>query len=344
MNDELTMILLIQKDSYNRILCITLAMSASSTEFKISPHIARLQRGLVLRANSVLITVYGDVMAGRGQTVWLGSLIQLAGLFGLSARLVRTSAFRLAADDWLSCTRLGRRSFYGLTDAGLQRVQHAEQRIYDFKLPKWDGRWTLVMVASGLPASMRLHLKRELRWEGFGELSPNLLAHPHASHTSLKDIIQAAGAVDKVMVLSAESLAGYSAKPLQTVMHATFKLDDVEKAFKQFVARFEPLLQPATSLSPAEAFFVRTLLIHEYRKVLLRDPNVPQALLPVSWSGLDARQLCEALYARLLPSSEAFLLAHVETLDGQLAKAPRRLAKRLADNRQQHASNTPESL
>ena len=308
-------------------------MPISSTEFKISPHIAKLQRGLVLRANSVLITVYGDAMAGRDQAVWLGSLIQLADLFGLSARLVRTSAFRLAADDWLSCTRLGRRSFYGLTDAGLQRVQHAEQRIYDFKLPEWNGRWTLVMVAAGLPASVRLHLKRELRWEGFGELSPNVLAHPHASHASLKDIIQAAGAVDKIMVLSAESIAGYSGKPLQAVMHATFKLDEVEKAFKHFVARFEPMLQHAASLSPADAFFVRTLLIHEYRKVLLRDPNLPQALLPDNWPGRHARQLCEALYARLLASSEAFLLAHVETLDGKLVKTSRRMAKRLADNR-----------
>ncbi len=308
-------------------------MPTSLTEFKISPHIARLQRGLVLRANSVLITVYGDVMPGRDQAVWLGSLIQLAGLFGLSARLVRTSAFRLAAGDWLSCTKLGRRSFYGLTDAGLQRVQHAEQRIYDFKLPEWDGRWTLVMVAAGLPASARLHLKRELRWEGFGELSPNVLAHPHASHTSLKDIIKAAGAADNIVVLSAGSMAGYSGKPLQTVMHATFKLDEVEKAFKQFVTRFEPLLQQAAGLSPADAFFVRTLLIHEYRKVLLRDPNLPQALLPASWSGLHARQLCEALYGQLLDSSEAFLLAHVETLDGKLAKTPHRMVKRLADNR-----------
>lgn len=307
-------------------------MPASPAKLKISPHIARLQRGLVLRANSLLITVYGDVMAGRCQAVWLGSLIELADLFGLSARLVRTSAFRLTADDWLSCTRLGRRSFYGLTEAGLQRVQHAERRIYDFKLPEWDGRWTLVMVAAGLPASARLHLKRELRWEGFGELSANVLAHPHASHTSLKDIIKAAGAVDKVMVLSAESIAGYSGKPLQNVMHNTFKLDDVQKAFKQFFARFEPMLQHAASLSPAEAFFVRTLLIHEYRKVLLRDPNLPQALLPADWPGLRARQLCETLYARLLTGSEAFLQAQVQTLDGKLAKVSRSSTRRPVHN------------
>ena len=323
---------MIQKDLYNKLLCITSTTQTNLTDLKISPVIAKLQRGLVLRANSLLVTVYGDVMAQRGQAVWLGSLIQLADLFGLSARLVRTSAFRLTADDWLTCARLGRRSYYALTDAGLQRVQHAERRIYDFKLHEWDGRWTLVMVAAGLPASVRLHLKRELRWEGFGELSPNVLAHPHASHPSLKDIIRTAGAVDQIMVLSAESIADYSPKPLQTVMHATFKLEQVEAAFRQFVTRFEPMLQQAINSSPAEAFFVRTLLIHEYRKVLLRDPNLPQALLPANWSGFRARQLCEALYGQLLTSSEAFLQAHVQTRDGKLVNLSRLSVKRLASS------------
>jgi len=297
------------------------------TEIKISPAISKLQRGLVLRANSLLITVYGDAIARTDQAVWLGSLIQLADLFDLSSRLVRTSAFRLSADDWLQCRRLGRRSFYGLTAAGLQRVQHAELRIYDFKLPEWDGHWTLVMVAPGMAASARLHLKRELRWEGFGELSPNVFAHPHVNHTTLKEIIRSAAAVDNIVVLSAESIAVYSSQPLQTMMQSVFKLDQVETAFKQFVARFKPVLQHAASLNPAEAFFVRTLLIHEYRKVLLRDPNLPQALMPADWSGLRARQLCEALYGQLLSSSDAFLLAHVQTLDGQFAKAPHRTDK-----------------
>ena len=306
-------------------------MPSSSTDIKISPAIARLQRGLVLRANSVLITIYGDVVAQRGQAVWLGSLIQLADLFGLSARLVRTSAFRLSADDWLACTRLGRRSFYALTAAGLQRVQHAQRRIYDFKLPEWDGLWTLAILGAGIPASARLHLKRELRWEGFGELSSNVFAHPHASHTSLKDILRASSAVEKTVVLSAQSIAGYSGKPLQTVMHATFKLDQVEAAFKQFVTRFEPVQQHAVTLNPAEAFFVRTLLIHEYRKVLLRDPNLPQALLPANWPGLHARQLCESLYGQLLTSSEVYLQAQVQTLDGRLAKMPRARAQPITD-------------
>ncbi|MDN5872183.1 MAG: phenylacetic acid degradation operon negative regulatory protein PaaX, partial [Nitrococcus sp.] len=49
-----------------------------------------------VRAGSLIITVYGDAIAPRGGTVWLGSLIALLTPLGLNQRLVRTSVFRLS--------------------------------------------------------------------------------------------------------------------------------------------------------------------------------------------------------------------------------------------------------
>lgn len=304
-------------------------MHRKISDSQISANIARVRRDLVLRANSVLITIYGDAIAPRRQSVWLGSLITLVELFGLAPRLVRTSAFRLTADDWFVATRIGRRSYYGLSDVGLLRVQHADRRIYEFNLPEWDGRWTLVVLDNAMRASVRQHLKRELLWESFGQLAPNVFAHPHVDHRSLQEIVKAARAEELVAVLSAESIESYSRKPLQTIMHETFKLTQVEHAWKQFIARFAPVAEELEGLSQAEAFFVRTLLIHEYRRVLLRDPNLPEALLPADWPGVHARQLCETLYRGLLASSEQFLFAQVETSDGPLAKTPRAIARRL---------------
>ncbi len=276
----------------------------------------------------MLITVYGDAIAPRHQPVWLSSLILLVQLFGLSARLARTSASRLTSDDWFVATRIGRRSYYGLSHAGLLRVQHADRRIYEFNLPKWDGRWTIVIVDNSIRASVRQHLKRELLWESFGQLAPGVFAHPHVDHRSLHEIVTAVGAEDLVAVLSAESIESYSRQPLQIIMHNTFKLARVELAWKQFIARFSPISADLASLTQAEAFFVRTLLIHEYRRVLLRDPNLPEALLPAGWHGVQARQLCENLYRGLLGGSEQFLQTHVETADGHLAKTPHAILRR----------------
>lgn len=305
-------------------------MQSDTSKFSISPSVFRMARGLVLRSNSVLITIYGDAFAPREQAVWLGSLITLVQLFGLSSRLVRTSASRLTADDWFTATRLGRRSYYGLSDVGLLRVRHADRRIYEFTFPKWDGKWTLAVLDSSMTASTRQHLKRELLWESFGQLSPSVFAHPHADHDSLREILNAASAKESVAILSAESIESYSRKPLQSIMHQTFKLAQVKLAWKQFIARFSPLVSDAGTLTQPEAFFIRTLLIHEYRRVLLRDPNLPEALLPESWPGVYAKKLCEKLYRAVLPSSENFLQVNVETLDGSLIKTPHSLANRLS--------------
>jgi phenylacetic acid degradation operon negative regulatory protein len=288
-----------------------------------------VQRGLVVRSNSLLITVYGDAIAPRHQAVSLGSLITVAELFGLSSRLVRTSAFRLAADDWLVATRIGRCSYYGLSDVGMLRVQHADRRIYDIQRPAWDGRWTLIMLDATLRASVRQHLRRELLWEGFGQVSPTLFAQPHAGHQSLGEILKAAQAEDKVAVLNASSDDAFAQKPLQSIMHSTFKLSAVQQAWHGFIARFSAVMDALHNLSPVEAFFVRTLLVHEYRRVLLRDPDLPLALLPADWPGLQARQLCESLYRALLPGSEQFLIAHVEAADGPLVKTPRAILQRM---------------
>jgi len=305
-------------------------MPRAMSETPISAKIAKLRRGLVLRANSILITVYGDAIAPRRQSVWLGSLIELMALFGLSPRLVRTSAFRLTADEWFTATKLGRRSYYGLSEVGLVRVQHADRRIYEFNLAAWDGRWTIVLLDGTMRASMRQHLKRELLWESFGQLAPGIFAHPHVDHQSLQEILRAAKAEDRVAVLGAESLEGYTRKPLQTIMHDTFRLAKVEQAWQQFISRFAPMLPALEALSPAEAFFLRTLLIHEYRRVLLRDPNLPAAFLPADWPGVHARQLCEALYRGLLEGSEQFLCARMETTDGPLMQTPKEISRRLA--------------
>ena len=48
-----------------------------------------------LRAGSLITTVFGDAIAPRGGTVWLGSLIRALDGFGINERLVRTSVFRL---------------------------------------------------------------------------------------------------------------------------------------------------------------------------------------------------------------------------------------------------------
>ena len=66
---------------------------------------------------------------------------------------------------------------------------------------------------------------------------------------------------------------------------------------------FEPLrawIDRGEPLSDADAFTARILLIHHYRRVVLRDPLLPTALLPEDWPGRAARKLCGEIYRGLL--------------------------------------------
>ena len=51
------------------------------------------------------------------------------------------------------------------------------------------------------------------------------------------------------------------------------------------------------------------MLIHAYRRVLLRDPLLPAALLPLDWPGAAAYALCRDFYKLTHRSAERHLAA-----------------------------------
>ena len=71
----------------------------------------------------------------------------------------------------------------------------------------------------------------------------------------------------------------------------------------------------SSNMSDQQASLLRTLLIHDYRRVLLRDPELPDALPPPHWPGQQARALCQELYRRLLAPSERHLDAVMRLAD-----------------------------
>ncbi|MBB3013287.1 PaaX family transcriptional regulator C-terminal domain-containing protein [Cupriavidus alkaliphilus] len=62
--------------------------------------------------------------------------------------------------------------------------------------------------------------------------------------------------------------------------------------------------------------------------MLLRDPNLPEALLPQDWPGRTAREMCSAMYGALLAASEDCVQRTVEVADGKLADAGKVLRSR----------------
>ena len=82
----------------------------------------------------------------------------------------------------------------------------------------------------------------------------------------------------------------------------------------QLRAAASELLTARVTRRPETAFVIRTLLIHEYRKIHLRDPLLPRSVLPKDWIGATAYELCRDLYRKVFPPAEQHLSAVAETL------------------------------
>lgn len=276
------------------------------------------------RANSLIITVYGDFIAPHGGTVWLGSFIRLVDPLGLNERMVRTSVYRLSQEKWLVSEQLGRKSYYSLTTSGRRRFEHAYRRIYFTPPDIWIGEWQLVMIPASLAGAQRDALRKELAWAGYGALASGILAHPSADSDALLDILQETGAHDKVVAMKAANISTLASRPLQELVHECWNLDALSAKYLAFIELFRPVLRTmraASDLDPEQCFLVQTLLMHAFRRTLLHDPQLPSQLLPANWSGGIARQVCRDLYRITYPLAQQHLLSVCETANGPLPPA-----------------------
>ncbi len=248
------------------------------------------------RTWSVVITVFGDAIVPRGGSVWLATLLALFDAMGIDGGAVRTAMSRLVADGWTERRRVGRNSRYQLAEKGRDTFAAAAKVIYAGAPPAWDGRFRLVLHPVDRP---------RLVAAGYGEAAPGLWV--------------AAGPVtapDEPITLDAK----VDADAARLLAARAWPLDRLAASFARFNAAFAHV-PDWRGPAPLDAMVARTLLIHEYRRIVLHAPDLPAAILPPDWPGATARRLCRAAYAAVLPGSERWL-------DSQALPPPNTLADR----------------
>lgn len=282
----------------------------------LPPRLWELVRGLSPRAGPLIISVFGDSIVPRGGNIWLGSLIALMAPLGLSERLVRTGVYRLTRDQWLTARGRGRRSYYELTASARRAFGEAERRIYASEPPRWGGEWLVVQMHVGLSAAHRQGLRKSLHWLGFGQLSPTLFVRPGGREPLLAKHIEDAHAAGLVSAFTANLLPVEGTADARATAQAAWDLDELNSAYGSFVAAFKPF-ESNPPRDDIAAFVLRTLLIHEYRRVLLKDPQLPADLLTRGWAGAKARRLAAGLYRAVQPLAEQFVAAHMQGWAGR---------------------------
>lgn len=297
-----------------------------------------------ISANSLIISVYGDLIAVHGGVVWLADLIRLMAPFGLKERVVRTSVYRLVQEGWLESGQVGRRSYYRLAASGIRRFAPAWRRVYEPAGEGWSGTWQLVMLPSSLEARVAENLRRELSWAGYGALTSGVLLRPTDDASTLRNILDGCGLRDRVVPLTARGLDGVTGAAADELVRECWDLGAIAATYEAFNERFRPLLRPlrGARIDPGQAFMVQTLLMHEFRRALLHDPQLPEQVMPSRWSGDAARELCAKLYRLTWPAARQHLIDTCSAPDGPLPPAAPQFYRRFGGLEAAPATASPD--
>ncbi|HHP4732675.1 PaaX family transcriptional regulator [Acinetobacter baumannii] len=297
-----------------------------SMSAKIQQIIDSVVKNETLSGTSLISTIFGDSVLHRGGNISLASLIQLLELFGFNDRAVRTSVFRLVKNDWLCSDKIGRTSFYRITDSSRSTYLQAEQRIYNDQMKEWDHYWDLILMSS-LDTENKALFKKELEWLGFANISTNLMAYPGCNRIELQRLLVDLNMSEQVVVFKAETLQLFnnSVDTIGRMLRTNWPIDELRQRYLQFLDIFREigvlLMQENEQLEPVQAFQIRTLLIHYYRRILLKDPALPLELLPTDWPAISARTLSMNIYKKVFEPADEYFLSVAATAEGPMPNA-----------------------
>jgi phenylacetic acid degradation operon negative regulatory protein len=271
----------------------------------------------IVHANSLILTIFGDFVSAHGGTIWLGSLIKLVSRLGINQRLVRTSVFRLTEKGILQSKQVGRRSFYSLTDKGFRQYSSAAERIYRYHDYKWNGEWCLVFTTlENLPKKERERFQNELIWLGFNRLANGVYAHPLVALEEVHKVVKEMSLEDSVVVMQSRSSGDESLIASGNLIKSSFNVFAMKEEYQEHIDFFKGILKSAESSaqkSDEACFLIRLLLIHKYRRILMREPEIPHELMPAECLSHEAREITERLYKLICNQAEDYFMEIAES-------------------------------
>lgn len=272
---------------------------------------------------SLVVTIFGDAIAPRGGVLRLGALQQITGHIGISNNALRTAMSRLASDGWLERQRIGRASFYRPSAMASRENEAASNIIYRFFPQNWNGNWLFAVSTDS--EGFSLATRAELHFANFAFQSRKLAIAPdfrNAGEGELK--IDTVG----MSVFEAHSLDGNNIVELLGTLNFHHDCNVLYRQFSNSAGELAEKLEDCNEINGLDALLLRLLLLHQWRRIVLKDVHWPSELRPIDWPGFASQKLIQELYNRLLEPSEAWLSQLDATPEGLLLTAEKSLFAR----------------
>lgn len=250
------------------------------------------------RPSALVVDMFGDFNRTGRREIRLKELVALGEELGVPGPTMRVTLARLRERGWFAVHREGRESVYRLTSAGMGVLEDGGRRIFGSAPEPWRGEWSMVIYT--VPESDRQtrdELRKQLVWHGFGPLAPATWICPQPR---LDDIARAAANLPSArLTLLTTRTSGPNED--RAMAGRCWDLEALAADYEGFTGKVRaswPRYQRA-ALDVRSALVERIRLVHDYRRLVRQDPQLPVELQSAEWPGEGARQLFRRAHALL---------------------------------------------
>lgn len=218
-----------------------------------------------MRVWSLLVTVFGDL--APDQPLDGPTLSAIMAEIGIKPEASRVALHRLRSDGWIVSEKNGRTSLHALTEQGRADSDAARGRIYGDAV---DCDAEIILTSAPV----------ELDPAEFAPVAPRIFLCRRA--TSLPA---------DAMRLTATALPPWLGAQIET--------EAMRDAYKSLHAVLTDITHELDSaLIPVQTAALRVLIVHAWRRLTLKHPDLPRAAHSTDWRGHDCRVLVADLLAR----------------------------------------------
>jgi phenylacetic acid degradation operon negative regulatory protein len=243
------------------------------------------------RVWSLLVTMFGDLALAPGARLSGASVNALTATIGLKPEATRVALHRLRKEGWIESHRTGRQTRYELTKEGRRETQAAWPRVYG--PDPVDRAVQLVLedpsertrhdTARGCPDTVQLGAKSWITTRPVGtsgQWSIPLSATEAPPHWVSERICA----------------------------------PEVQAASQELAEHFRQVAEKLTlaEMTLLQSVALRVVIVHEWRRLVLRVPHFPERLFPDGWHGAACRAVFQDLLGRLTAPDLTDLETHVE--------------------------------
>lgn len=226
------------------------------------------------RVWSLIVTVFGD-LAQRPEEMISGPVLgDILSPINVRPEAMRVALHRLRNDGWLEAKKRGREALHHLSVTGYEQSARASKRIYA-NAQDAEPDWHILCFPSVLSSDENTR-SGSLQKDGYVAIAPGVYLANGTNTAPPSDALVLQGHLGPVP----EWLS-------QTLVPSTLVC-----AFKDLSAALQ-LLDLGTDaddpFTPLQTATLRTLVVHRWRKLALKMPDVPDALFGSDFAGFDCR-------------------------------------------------------